>query len=156
MEKEFYMTQKEFIDKLSASLSGKVSSGTVQENISYYEQYFANEMRAGRSEEAICVSLGSPQLIAKGILEAERFGDDTDNSSYGSAVYDEMDYRSRGTKWSEGVRSFRIPGWLMLVIAMIIFFFLISLVLSVFSALAPIIIPVCIVLFIVHIFKNNF
>ena len=151
------MTQREFIDKLKACLSGKVSSGTLQENVAYYEQYFASEKRQGRSEEAICASLGSPQLIAKSILEAERFQSDGSYSSdYSGGVHEEKDYRSTGSKWSDGIRSFQIPGWLMLVIAMILFFFVISLVLSVFSALAPIIIPICIVLFIVHIFQNNF
>ena len=151
------MTQREFIDKLRASLTGKVSAGTVQENINYYEHYFAGEIRQGRSEESICASLGSPQLIAKSILEAEKFQNDgTDNTGYTGSIHEEKDYRTTGSKWSEGTRSFQIPGWLMLVIAMVIFFFVISLVLSLFSALAPIIIPICIVLFIVHIFKNNF
>ena len=71
------MTQTEFIDKLNACLTGKVSAGTVQENIAYYRQYFADEISRGKSEEAVCASLGSPQLIAKGILEAERFQNDT-------------------------------------------------------------------------------
>ncbi len=151
------MTQREFIDKLKVCLSDKVSAGTVQENINYYEQYFASEIRQGRSEEAICASLGSPQLIAKSILDAERFQNNgRSNTDYVGASDEEKDYRTAGSKWSDGTKSFQIPGWLMLIIAMMVFFFVVSLVLSVFSALAPIIIPICIVLFIIHIFKNNF
>lgn len=151
------MTQREFIDKLKTCLSGKVSSGTLQENISYYEQYFANEIRQGKSEEAVCASLGSPQLIAKSILEAEKFQSDGGYSSdYSGRMDEERDYRSTGTRWAEGARSFQVPGWLMMIIAVTLFFTVISLVISLFSALAPIIIPICIVLFIVHIFKNNF
>ena len=151
------MTQREFIDKLKIALSGKVSAGTLQENISYYENYFAGELRQGRREEEICASLGSPQLIAKSILEAEKFQSGASgDSSYAGTVHEEMDYRSTGTKWSDSVRHFQIPGWLMLLLASVLFFTVISLVLSIFTALAPIIVPVSIVLFIVHIFKNNF
>ncbi len=151
------MTQREFIDKLKMCLSGKVSPGTLQENIAYYEQYFYSELMSGKSEAEICASLGSPQLIAKSILEAERFQSDSGyNNDYAEQVQDEMDYRSNGTKWSEGVRGFHLPGWLIMIVAAFIFFFVISLVLSVFSFFAPIIIPVCIVIFICQIFKRNF
>ncbi len=151
------MTQKEFIDKLQVCLSGKVSTGTLQENISYYEQYFNSEIRNGKSEEAVCASLGSPQLIAKSILEAERFQSESGyNNNYSERIHEEKDYRSTSTRWSEGMRGIRIPSWLMMFIAVFLFFSVISLVLSVFSMLAPIIIPICIVLFIVQIFKNNF
>lgn len=149
------MTQTEFIDKLNACLSGKVSSGTVQENISYYKQYFAEELRQGKSEEAVCASLGSPQLIAKGILEAERFQAETEgNSDYSQQVHEEKDYRSTGSLFTERAHSFQMPGWLIGVIIVLIFFVVISVVLSVFSALAPIILPICIVWFVVQLFKN--
>jgi len=151
------MTQREFIDHLRAGLTGKVSSGTVQENIYYYEQYFAEEIRKGRSEEGICAALGSPQLIVKGILEAERFQSEGGNGQgYQEDIQEERDYRSTGSKWAEHIREFQLPGWLMMMVTAFLFFFVISIVISVFSALAPLVIPVCIILFIVHIFKNNF
>ena len=154
--KESCMTQRKFIDELKTALSGKVSAGTLQENINYYEQYFANELRCGRSEEEICTLLGSPLLIAKSILEAEKFQSGATEETYTGSVQEEKDYRSTTTRWSDHVRSFRMPGWLMLMIAAVLFFTVISIVLSIFSALAPIIVPITIVLFIVHIFKNNF
>ena len=151
------MTQREFIENLKIALTGKVSAGTVQENVNFYEQYFYSELRQGKSEEAICASLGSPQLIAKSILEAEKFQSGSGTSqSYEESVQEERDYRSTSERWSDGVRRFQIPGWLMSIIAVFLFFTVISLVISVFSALAPIIIPICIVLFIVQFFKNNF
>lgn len=151
------MTQREFIDKLKMSLNGKVSTGTVEENVAYYEQYFASEKRAGKSEEAICAALGSPNIIAKGILEAEKFqSHGSQYTGYNSRVDEEMDYRSAGSRWSQNVREFHLPGWLVTIIAIVLFFFTINLVLTVFSALAPIIIPICIVIFIVQLFKNSF
>lgn len=151
------MTQAEFIDKLNACLTGKVSTGTVQENISYYKQYFAEEMRQGRSEEAVCASLGSPQLIAKGILEAERYQAETEgDSEYTHEVHEEKDYRTTGSRFAGHVHSFHLPGWLIGVIIALIFFVVISVVLSVFSALAPLILPICIIWFVVQLFKNVF
>lgn len=151
------MTQREFIEHLRMGLTGKLSSGTVQENIYYYEQYFAEEMRQGRSEESICASLGAPQLIVKGILEADRFQSKSENDkNYQEDVQEEWKQRTSGGGWKNGIRQFRLPGWMMMMIAAFLFFFVINLVIGVFSALAPIIVPVCIVLFVVHFFKNNF
>lgn len=150
------MTQREFIDKLKISLTDKVSTGTLQENINYYEHYFYEELQKGKREEEICASLGSPQLIAKGILEAEKFQCDHAAGGCQGDADEEMDCRSRAGRWSEHVRSFHVPGWLAFTVAVLVFFFVINLVLTVFSALAPIIIPVCIVLFIVQFFKSNF
>jgi len=150
------MTKSEFLDKLVSCLTGKVSSGTIQDNVAYYEQYFADEIRNGKTEEEVCALLGSPQLIAKGILEAERF--QSGNSSdveYTNRVDEEKDYRNRSSRWFDGIRNFRIPAPLLLVFVVLLFFFGINVAITVFSALAPIIIPVCIILFIMHIFKNN-
>ena len=155
--KELFMTQREFIDKLKTRLSGKVSTGTLQENAVYYEQYFAGELRQGKTEEEVCASLGSPQLIAKSILEAEKFQSETGyRTDYEGESYNgQEDYHTSSRK-AVSRKSIQLPGWCMLIIAVAIFFFVISLVISVFSALAPIIVPICIVLFIVHIFQNNF
>ncbi len=152
------MTQREFINELHAGLTGKVSAGTVQENIHFYEQYFAEEIYKGRSEEMICASLGTPQLIVKGIVEAERFqsGGGESEERYRERMQNDTYYRGAGSERSQRVRGFRLPGWLLLVIAMMLFFCVISLVISVFSFLAPIMVPIFIVLFIVQIFKNHF
>ncbi len=147
------MTQIEFIDKLNICLTGKVSVSTVQDNLNYYRQYFSEELRKGRSEENICASLGSPQLIAKGILEAERFQSDS-SAEYENDVREE--YHTGSGRSVQNSHNFRLPGWLFGLIAIFLFFIVIGLVLSVFSALAPIILPICIVLFVVQIFKNNF
>ena len=151
------MTQRDFIDKLKNSLSGKVSTGTLQDNVVYYEQYFAGELRKGKTEEEVCASLGSPQLIAKSILEAEKFQSDTEyRSDYEGEAYERQTYYNTDNRRMFTRKGIHLPGWCMLIIAVAVFFFVISLVISVFSALAPIIVPICIVVFIVHIFQNNF
>ena len=149
------MTQIEFIDQLNTSLTGKISAGTVQENLMYYKQYFAEQMANGVSEDAVCASLGSPQLIAKGILEAEKFQNSTD-SDYDQEVNEEKDFRSRLERVLQRTGKLRLPSWLIWIFSLMIFFFVTNIVLTVFSVLAPLILPVCIVLFVFHIFKNIF
>ena len=149
------MTQTEFLDQLSICLTGKVSAGTVQENVTYYKQYFAEQMSKGMSEEAICASLGSPQLIAKGILEAEKFQSNVD-SGYEQEVDEEKDFRSRLGKWMQRTGGLRLPSWLTWIFSLMLFFFVTNIVLTVFSVLAPLILPICIVLFVFHIFRNIF
>ena len=149
------MTQIEFIDQLNTCLTGKISAGTVQENLTYYQQYFAEQLAKGMSEEFVCASLGSPQLIAKGILEAEKFQSSTD-SEYDQAVNEEKDFRSILGKWFQRTGKLRLPSWLIWIFSLMIFFLVTNIVLTVFSVLAPLILPVCIVLFVFHIFKNIF
>ena len=149
------MTQIEFIDQLNTCLTGKVSAGTVQEYTAYYKQYFAEQVSRGMSEEAVCVSLGSPQLIAKGILEAEKFQSSTD-SDYEQEVREEKDFRSRLEKLLQRTGRLRFPSWLIWIFSIMLFFFVTNIVLTVFSVLAPLILPICIVLFVIHIFKNTF
>lgn len=154
------MTKNEFIDKLKAALSGKVSNGTVQENAVYYEQYFNGEIAKGRSEEEICESLGSPQLIAKGILEAEKY--QCNSGGYRAAYEEEM--TDHGQADADGgyqsdhrrVRSYQMPGWLMLIIAVFIIAAVFWIIVTVFSALAPILIPVCVVLILWRFIRENF
>lgn len=149
------MTQIEFMDQLNTCLTGKISAGTVQENLAYYKQYFAEQMANGMSEEVICVALGSPQLIAKGILEAEKFQNSTD-CDYDQEVDEEKDFRSKIGKWFQRTGNLRLPSWIIWIFSLMIFFFVTNIVLTVFSVLAPLILPVCIVLFVFHIFKNIF
>lgn len=149
------MTQTEFIDTLSACLTGKVSVGTVQDNISYYRQYFAEELGKGKTEQEICDMLGSPQIIAKGILEAEKFQMNS-QTDYSQDVDEEKDFRKGAEKFTQHMREFHLPGWIAAIIRIVLFFVVVDLVLTVFSALAPIVLPICIVLFVLHIFKNNF
>jgi uncharacterized membrane protein len=149
------MTQIEFIEQLNTCLTGKVSAGTVQENIAYYKQYFAEQMVKGVSEEAVCASLGSPQLIAKGILEAEKFQSNSD-SGYEQEVNEERNFRNMREKRARNTDNLRLPSWLTWIFSIVMFFVVTNIVLTVFSVVAPLILPICIVLFVIHIFKNTF
>ena len=45
------MTRYEFLDQLRRALGSRVDSNVVNENVSYYEEYIATQVRTGRTEE---------------------------------------------------------------------------------------------------------
>lgn len=75
-------SKESFIKELSDALSGSVPSDKYYEVIHYYEGYFSDEAKKGKSEEQICASLGSPRLIAKSIIESQA------DAAGGERIYD--------------------------------------------------------------------
>ncbi len=63
------MNKTEFLKELERSLDGEVSSGTVLDNLQYYNDYIRSELERGRSEEDILNELGDPRLIARSIKD---------------------------------------------------------------------------------------
>lgn len=59
------MTQKEYIGKLRTRLAFVVSENERNDIIADIEEIFSDSMADGKSEEQICLSLGSPEETAK-------------------------------------------------------------------------------------------
>ena len=55
------MTQIEFVTELEQALRGNVEERIIQENVRYYNDYISEQRAAGKSEEEIFASLGSPR-----------------------------------------------------------------------------------------------
>ena len=51
------MTKREFLEKLRAALAEDLGSAAVQEQVAFYRQYIEDEVRKGRSEEAVTAEL---------------------------------------------------------------------------------------------------
>ena len=66
------MTQIEFVTELEQALRGNVEERIIQENVRYYNDYISEQRAAGKSEEEIFASLGSPRLIAKTIIPVKQ------------------------------------------------------------------------------------
>ena len=65
------MTKVEFLTKLKESLNNDLTGVIVQENIAYYDQYIADEIRKGRSEQEVLDELGDPWVIAQTIIDTQ-------------------------------------------------------------------------------------
>ncbi len=93
------MDRNEFIEKLQRTLAGGLSSAQVAENVRYYQDYIASEIRKGQTEEEVLSQLGDPRLLAKSIIEANKRA----GASYGSnQEYDEEINPRRDT--ADGMR----------------------------------------------------
>lgn len=148
------MDRTEFIDRLQRALAGGVNSSRVAENVQYYREYIDVEIRKGRSEKEVLDSLGDPRLLAKSIIEANKRAGVSEGTN---RMYDEETREDSGGEWRKTVKEnvMRIPGWLILLITIVVFLLIIGLVFSVISVLAPIIIPVLLVILVVNYFKRK-
>lgn len=148
------MSRQEFIDELRTALQGQVDQNTINNNISYYENYIMQETRKGLSEEEVLQQLGSPRLLAKTIINSgkgqhgnreyqngyERYAG-TDHSS---ADYDsENDVRING-KVYHGLKA-KLLVWTAILAIILIVFGVIALIAGVISVLAPILIPLLLI-----------
>lgn len=141
------MSKQEFINRLQIALNGRVAPNQVQENVNYYEEYINTQIRMGRNEQEVLDSLGDPRLIAKTIIETSS-GSDGSDDGYHNSGYQNAQYEA-GTN-----KTFRIPGWLWILIVILIVVFVFCMVFSVLSFLAPILIPILVVLFLVKLFRD--
>ena len=98
------MTKEQFIMELEQCLQGEVSAYELSDSLTYYRQYFEDEIRNGKSEEQVVEELGSPRLIidAHGIEESasgnSRYGDNSYGSGY---AQNDSSYRSYGDAYSD-------------------------------------------------------
>ena len=96
------MTQIEFVTELEQALHGNVEERIIQENVRYYNDYISEQRAAGKSEEEIFASLGSPRLIAKTIIDTSGEASTQGNSRAGSYNYStgSDDSSTGGDGWS--------------------------------------------------------
>lgn len=150
------MTKEEFLENLSLSLSGKVRTAIVMENVNYYEDYINTEVRKGKTEEEVLETLGDPRLIARTIAETsprtpEAEGN-RDGSFFQNGVRDGQDYGQRGEVRRRS--SLRLPLWLWVILAVVVVVLVVSAVFSILSAILPFLIPILIVVFLVKLFRD--
>ena len=81
------MTKYEFLNDLKASLIGNVSGQIINENMQYYDEYIAGEVRKGKTEAEVLNELGDPRLIARTIIDTK--GDNSAQSTYADESWEE-------------------------------------------------------------------
>lgn len=162
------MNKQEFVDRLRMALNGRVSPGLVMDNVNYYQDYINTEIHKGRTEEEVLESLGDPRLIARTIIQTN--GGDN-RSGYRNTVYGNGEYReaagqnvhrsyteeedSYGTHQSKvGNVLAKLPGWVWLILGILVVVLIFGAVFSVLSFLAPVLIPIVVVLFLVKLFRD--
>lgn len=143
------MSKLDFINRLRAALTGRLTAEQVQDHVNYYEDYINTQIRMGQSEEAVLASLGEPRLIAKTIIDASGVSDFED-ADYHSEGYRNSVYRSQGSGYIKERKSIHLPGWLWAIIVILVLILVLGLAFTLLSAFAPLI---CVMLVVVGLMK---
>ena len=136
------MNKQVFLDELRQALEGNISSQSIVSNIMYYDEYFTNEIRKGRSEEEIIDELGDPRLIAKTIIDTSGFNASTVEED----VYDEdTDNSFKGRNLNK---------YLLIFIAVLVVVFVLSVFVKLVRFTIPLI-PIIFIIFVVYKVLND-
>lgn len=147
------MDRTEFMDRLQRALAGGVNSSQVAENVRYYQDYIDTEIRKGRSEADILSSLGDPRLLAKSIIEANKRAGYVEGTNQNFDEERQDDRARGGAGTSSG--TVRMPGWLIILIVTVVALLIIGVVFRLISLLAPVIIPVLIVVLLYNFIRSR-
>ena len=146
------MTKEQFMMELEQSLQGEVSAYELSDSLTYYRQYFEDEIRNGKSEEDVIRELGSPRLIARSIIDAHGNEDYREGSysNYGSSYDSERgDIENSGQR---GGGTLQNAGRMIMtiIISALIFF----VVLFLLRALLPVAVVIIAIVFIVRLIRG--
>jgi len=152
------MNKQEFLDRLRASLNGRISATEVEDTIQYYQDYIVSEINKGKSESEVLSMLGDPRLIARTIVETSQPIEDINNirnagtSNNGNSREYYNRYQEEEPQKTHNV--LKMPGWLVTILVILVIYLILSVVFSVLAFLAPVIIVVVAVLFLVKLFRD--
>ena len=103
------MTKREFLSELRMALEGNIPVQDIEDNIRYYDNYFAE---SGRPEREVCEELGDPRLIARTLIDSftaakgpmadfykEQARDDYSRESRNEGSYESDGIGGFGDKW---------------------------------------------------------
>ncbi len=150
------MSKQEFVDKLRAALSGRVSASLVEENVAYYEEYINTQVRLGHAESKVLSGLGDPRLIAKSIITANN-GEgraESGTESAGKHSYSEESSYYTETHQSNFPKIVKVPGWVWLLAGILILVLILSAVFSLISLLLPFVPVALVIFFFIKLYKD--
>ncbi|MFI3171547.1 MAG: DUF1700 domain-containing protein [Eubacteriales bacterium] len=153
------MDKFEFTNRLKEALLTKLDPTEIQEQVDFYYNYIEEEVRKGRSEQAVVEELGDPWAIAKNLegnigqsagksdynTGTSLEGEDINRQSYGYGA-------NKSFAWSSnsGLGCWLVFGALLLIIIAILYVFV-----GVVRIFAPILVPVIFILLIIKTFKKK-
>ena len=151
------MTRSEFLNKLKEALANDLSGPVIQENVNYYSGYIADEVRKGRSEEEVVAELGDPWAIARTIIESLEIQGNT-QEDYGYEP-NRQNYDQRQQSGTGQVHIFGLDTWwkkLLLVMGIVgVFMLVIAVIGGIFSLLAPILVPLILMIIVFRIIGSR-
>ena len=144
------MTREDFINELRSALSGEVSQLDLNENINYYEHYFNEQERNGRTVEDILEELGNPRLIARTIIDTNTKSAQGDSFEQGfdpehEEEEDRIRFHVNGKEYHNSIRNAKVAIWMIIIIALLIIIGVVAIVANVIGFLAPVLVPLLLI-----------
>lgn len=130
------MNREMFLKMFQEALIGKVSNQIIQDNLNYYNNYFNEQMRFGKTEAEIVSMLGDPRLLAKTVEDSNNFS--ANETTTGNFYERDLDEQQRIKKIK-----LKIGVAIAIVIAVIVILLLV--VLNIVSFFMPLILAVIVV-----------
>lgn len=149
------MNQDDFIRAFQEALAGKVSEHIIRENTEYYRNYISTQVAQGMREADVLASLGDPRLLAKTVVESQKFSNEG-QSSYRDAYSDSKEQKGFYTDEEPKTELRKAPAWVMTVLWILVIVAVLGFVFSVISFFAPVIITGLVIFFAIKVLKNIF
>ena len=153
------MTKQDFLESLRRTLNGNMAPVTVDEHIRFYDGYIVSEIAKGKSEAEIVAGLGDPRILARTLIDAaERAGDEyaQQNAQRSTESGSEECRKPNASYESSGaLKRVQMPGWLMVLLVIVVMLFVIRVIGTIFFALLPYMIPVVIVVYIIKLIRRE-
>ncbi len=155
------MSKNEFLEKLREALANDLDAAAVQDQVNYYSQYIDGETGTGMPEEAVTAELGDPWAIARTIIDSSG-NRDYEGEVYGHASRQKSGDKSKGRESRDPYGQVRVSGfhvtWRMILAVLGILGILmivIAVVGGIISILAPVVVPLFVVLFVIRAIKER-
>lgn len=155
------MDKQEFVNRLRLALSGALPEALVTDHVNYYRDYIEAEMAKGQTEAHVLGTLGDPRLIARTILqtsqveaESQNTGGYDNNYTGENSSYRDVVNRSGRSDVKSRSKVVSVPGWVWALVGIVLVIMVLGIVMSVLSFLAPILLPVIVVIFLVKLFRD--
>lgn len=150
------MTRKEFLDGLRTALGNDLQGPVIRENVNYYNGYISDEVGKGRREEDVIAELGDPWVIARTLIDA---GEGQSGAGYQGEYNYGAQQEVYGDDGERKVRVFGQTAWwkrLLFVLGVVGVLMLVTAVVGgIVSLLAPVVIPVIVLVFIVRLLRSR-
>ena len=137
------MKKYEFLSELKEALQHNMDEQKIKEHLAYYEDYIQNEIKNGRTEEAVVDELGDPWAIAKTI----RLSEGMENQ--------ETVHASEETPSTVEKKSFNWKAILIIIVLCIVVFSLFSALMGLLGLAIRYAFPILIVVIIMQILKRK-
>lgn len=151
------MNRQEFIQKLREALENDLSGRIVQDNLNYYCQYIADEIKKGRAEQEVVDELGDPWMIARTIIDTQTVQQGSEAS--GDYTSQEQSYDRPDPFKKEGFHIFGLDTWwkkLLVIVAVVaIICIVFSIITGIISLVAPVAVPILLIVIVVQIVKKR-